>query len=128
MGDSTYQRAPPAQRREISGTIEFNQVLYGADADRDEPDYTSLVTADGVQYNDGTDPVIKLTFQEEANGASNYIDIMFYNIRWEAPTSNVSGRDTQTMSVGFIGLLDTNTADKAMRIQMKGGAAGTSVY
>tara|TARA_R110002020_G_scaffold431442_1_gene641471 strand:+ start:308 stop:1336 length:1029 start_codon:yes stop_codon:yes gene_type:complete len=127
LGDSTYRRAPPAQRREISGTIEFNQVLYGDQA-LDEPDYTSLVTADGVQYNDGTDPVMKLTFQEEASGASNYIDIMFYNIRWEAPSSNVSGRDTQTMSVGFIGLLDTNTADKAMRIQMKGGAAGTSVY
>jgi hypothetical protein len=125
IGDSTYSRAPPAQRREISGTVEFNQVLYGDQA-LDEPDYTSLVTTDGVQYNDGTDPVMKLVFQEESSGANNYIQIEFYNIRWEAPEANVSGRDTNTMTVGFVGLYDD--ALGGMKITMKGGALQSGAY
>jgi len=127
IGNSTYTRAPPAQRREVTGTIEFNQVLYG-DQTLDEPDYTSLVTEDGLAYNiAGSNPVLKLIFQEETDGANNYLRIDFFNIRFEAPTSNVSGRDTQTMTVNFVGLWD-NGADKCMALSMKGGAAASSAY
>ena len=49
IGSPTYGRAPPAQRREISGTIEFNKVLYG-DQSLDEPDYDALVASDGAAW------------------------------------------------------------------------------
>ena len=130
LGNSTYTRAPPAQRREITGTIEFNTVLYG-DQTLDEPDYDALIAADGLSYSDDADaPTITLYLQDETNNDSTYIKVMFYHVRFEAPTASVSGRDTNTMSVGFVGLYDATAsgADKAMRIHMKGGAAGTAAY
>jgi len=128
LGSSTYNRAPPSQRREISGTIEFNTVLYG-DQTLDEPDYDALIAADGLSYSDAaSDATITLKLLQESG--TDYIHVEFYNVRFEAPSANVSGRDTNTMSVNFIGLYDANAsgADKAMRISMKGGAAGTSAY
>ena len=125
IGDSTYSSQPKMQRREVTGTIEFNTVLYG-DQTLDEPDYTSIIAEDGLAYNDGTDPVMILEFQEEASGAANYLRFNFYNIRWEAPTANVSGRDTNTMSVGFVALYDDNLG--CMQVQAKGGALGTSAF
>ena len=130
LGTRTYNRAPPAQRREISGTIEFNTVLYG-DQTLDEPDYDALIAADGLSYTDAADaPTITLYLQDETADASTFLKIHFYHVRFEAPTASVSGRDTNTMSVGFVGLYDANAsgADKAMRLEMKGGAAGTSAY
>lgn len=125
LGDSTYSSKPKMQRREVTGTVEFNKVLYGDQA-FDEPDYTSLVTTKGVAYNDGTNPVMTLHFTEEDTPADNYIKINFYNIRWEAPTSNVSGRDSQTMSVGFVALYDNNLG--CMDITAKGGALGSTAF
>ena len=130
LGTNTYNRAPPAQRREITGTIEFNTVLYG-DQTLDEPDYDALVAADGLSYSDAaTDPTITLYLQDETADASTFLKVHFYHVRFEAPTASVSGRDTNTMSVGFVGLYDATAsgADKAMKLEMKGGAVGSSAY
>ena len=123
IGSSTYGRAPPAQRREISGTIEFNKVLYG-DQSLDEPDYDQLVAADGLEYNDGTDAVMTLKFLDEAG--ADYIEIEFFKLRFEAPTANVSGRDTNTMSVGFVGLYDDNLG--GMRVTVEGLTVSNAQY
>jgi len=125
LGDSTYSSKPKMQRREVSGTVEFNKVLYGDQA-LDEPDYTSLIASKGLAYNDGTNPVMTLHFTEEASPTDNYIKFNFYNIRWEAPTSNVSGRDSQTMSVGFVALYDNDKG--CMDITAKGGALGSTAF
>ena len=125
LGDSTYSSKPKMQRREVTGTIEFNKVLYGTQA-LDEPDYTSLVGTKGLAYNSGTESVMTLTFQEETDGGNNYLEFNFYNIRFEAPTANVSGRDTNTMSVGFVALYDNNLG--CMDITAKGGNLGTDVF
>jgi len=125
LGDSTYSSQPKMQRREVSGTVEFNKVLYGLQG-TDEPDYTSLVDTGGLAYNDGVTPVMILEFQEDSNGTNNYIKFNFYNIRWETPSTNVSGRDTQTMSVGFVGLYDDNKG--CMDITAKGGTLATTAF
>ena len=94
-----------------------------------EPTYQLLTDPDGLAMSDAaTDPTIVLDLQSEANNDSEYIKINFYNVRFEAPTANVSGRDTNTMSVNFIGLYDNTTsgADKAMDITVKGGAISGS--
>jgi len=67
-----------------------------------------------------------LHFTEESDGGNNYIKINFYNIRWEAPTSNVSGRDSQTMTVGFVALYDNNLG--CMDITAKGGTLGSTAF
>ena len=118
-----YRRAPPAQRREISGTIEFNKVLYG-DQSLDEPDYDALVAADGVQYNDGSDAVMTLDFLDEAG--ADFIKFEFFNIRFEAPEASVSGRDTNTMTVNFVGLYDDNLG--AMRVTAQGTSLSSTQY
>lgn len=120
LGQSTYGSQPKMQRREITGTVEFNKVLYG-DQTLDEPDYSALVSTDGLDYSDGdADPTMVLKFTDEAG--TNHITFNFYHIRWETPTANVSGRDTNTMSVGFIALYDATAsgADKAMNVTMRG--------
>lgn len=123
IGDASYRRAPPAQRREISGTIEFNKVLYG-DQSLDEPDYDALVASDGVQYNDGTDAVMTLDFLDEAG--ADFIKFEFFNIRFEAPEASVSGRDTNTMTVNFVGLYDDNLG--AMRVTAQGTSLSSTQY
>jgi hypothetical protein len=123
IGSPTYGRAPPAQRREISGSIEFNKVLYG-DQSLDEPDYDALVASDGVAYNDGTDAVMTLDFLDEAG--SDFIKFEFFNIRFEAPEASVSGRDTNTMTVNFIGLYDDNLG--GMRVTAKGAQLSATQY
>ena len=120
IGDSTYRRAPPAQRREISGTIEFNKVIYTSSAA--EPTYDKLIDPDGLAYNDGAAPSIKLRLQDEAG--ADYIDFEFYNVRFEAPEASVSGRDTNTMTVGFIGLYDDNLGGMSV-IASGTGLSGT---
>lgn len=135
LGNSTFTRAPPAQRREISGTIEFNQVIYAATkgtvastATTAEPNYTSLVQPDGLKFVDGTNPVIQLVFNDEDDADS--LTINFYHVRFEAPEVNVSGRDTNTMTVNFVGLYDASTsgAAKAMDIVIDGTALSTNAY
>ena len=117
LGNASYIRAPPAQRREISGTIEFNKVIYTSSAA--EPTYDGLIASDGLAYNDGAAPSLKLKLKDEAG--ADYIDFDFFNIRFEAPTASVSGRDTNTMSVNFVALYDDNLGG------MKVTASGTQL-
>jgi len=123
LGNSTYGRAPPSQRREITGSIEFNSVIYTETSH--EPTYSLLTDPDGLSMSDAADdPTITLNLQSELNNDSEYIKVNFYNVRFEAPSANVSGRDTNTMSVNFVALYDATAAgaDKAMDITVKGGA------
>ena len=117
LGNASYIRAPPAQRREISGTIEFNKVIYTSSAA--EPTYDALVASDGLAYNDGAAPSLKLKLKDEAG--ADFIDFDFFNIRFEAPSASVSGRDTNTMSVNFVGLYDDDLGG------MKVTASGTQL-
>jgi len=128
LGSSTYVRAPPSQRMEVTGTLEFNQVIHTAVAG--SPTYDTLIDEDGLAFNpDSSNDALKLVFKEEdGNGGSSstdYMEIQFYNVRFEAPESTVSGRDTQTMSVGFVALYD-DTAEAVMDVQLKGGSMGTA--
>tara|TARA_R100001079_G_scaffold94652_1_gene57543 strand:+ start:117 stop:1160 length:1044 start_codon:yes stop_codon:yes gene_type:complete len=122
IGSSTYGRAPPAQRREISGTIEFNKVIYTSSLD--EPTYDELIAADGLAYNDGTDPSMSLKLLDEAG--ADFIFIEFFNVRFEAPEASVSGRDTNTMTVNFVGLYDDNLG--AMRVTAQGTSLSSTQY
>ena len=122
IGSSTYGRAPPAQRREISGTIEFNQVVYSTSVD--EPTYDTMVAADGLEYNDGTVASMTLKFLDEAG--ADYIQFEFFKLRFEAPEATVSGRDTNTMSVGFMGLYDDNLG--GMRVTVEGTTVASAQY
>ena len=65
-------------------------------------------------------PAIKLTFSEETG--SDYLEVSLYKVRFEAPSANVSGRDTNTMTVNFVALYDTGDATKAMQVKMSGSS------
>tara|TARA_R100000329_G_scaffold8768_4_gene10097 strand:- start:222 stop:1250 length:1029 start_codon:yes stop_codon:yes gene_type:complete len=122
IGNSTYGRAPPAQRREISGTIEFNKVVYTSSLD--EPTYDNLIAADGLEYNDGSSPSMKLKLLDEAG--ADFIDFDFFKVRFEAPEASVSGRDTNTMTVNFVGLYDDNLG--AMQVVASGTQLSGTQY
>ena len=113
LGSTTYTIAPPAQRREVSGTIEFNIVPHSAV--ESEPTYDSLVTADGVEFS-GSGVKLKCQFGDDTT--ADLLTFNFYKIRFEAPSANVSGRDTNTMSVGFVGLFSPDDS-KMMDIVMR---------
>jgi len=122
IGNSTYIRAPPAQRREVTGTIEFNKVIYSSSLD--EPTYDALVASDGLAYNDGSNTVLSLKLLDEAG--SDYILFEFRNVRFEAPEASVSGRDTNTMTVNFIGLYDDDLG--CMRVTAQGSGLKSTPY
>ena len=122
IGNATYGRAPPAQRREISGTIEFNKVVYTSSLD--EPTYDALVASDGLAYNDGAAPSMRLKLIDEAN--ADFIDFRFFNVRFEAPEASVSGRDTNTMTVNFVALYDDNLG--AMEVIAQGTTLSATQY
>lgn len=126
LGDSTYSRKPPAQRREITGTLELNQVVYGATPTGDDPSYDNLIAADGDMYNAAgvNNPAIKIVLNEESG--SDKLEIQLYKVRFEAPDANVSGRDTNTMTVNFVALYDTTDTNKAMRVLMTGSQLSNS--
>jgi len=118
LGSPTYVRAPPAQRREISGTIEFNRILFtGAGASN--PTYTALVSADGLEFS-GSGVELKCQFGDEST--ADLVTFNFYKIRFEAPDANVSGRDSQTFSVPFVALYDS-VDNKMMDIVVKNDRA-----
>jgi hypothetical protein len=109
LGSRTYVRQPEPQMREITGSIEFSRPpIANADQNVDYED----VTAIGGLLRDGdtTHPAIKATFI----GAStdDALEIKIRKVRWEAPSMNVSGRDSSTMSLNFVALVDT--ADNIM--------------
>jgi hypothetical protein len=117
LGDRTYIRAPPAQRREISGTIEFNRILNTAV--ESEPTYPNLVAEDGVEFA-GSGVQLKIQFGDEST--ADLVTFNFYKIRFEAPDANVSGRDTQTFSVPFVALF-SSADSKMMDIVVKNDRA-----
>lgn len=126
IGSNTYTRAPPVQMREITGSIEFNQVIHTAASSTNEPTYTNLITADGHSINPGSaTPAMVLNFAPESG--TDYVEIKFFHLRFEAPEASVSGRDTQTMTVNFIALADTGNSNDAMSVKTK-GAQRTSTY
>tara|TARA_Y100000361_G_C11154538_1_gene343246 strand:+ start:1470 stop:2459 length:990 start_codon:yes stop_codon:yes gene_type:complete len=118
LGSTTYTQAPPAQRREISGTIEFNQVIHTAI--ESDPTYTELVTADGLELS-GSGIELKVQFGDDTT--ADLLTFNFYKIRFEAPDANVSGRDTNTMSVGFQALYSADDS-KMMDIVMRNATSG----
>lgn len=113
LGDATYTRLPPFQRREVTGTIEFNKIIHTAVVS--EPTYTELTSADGYELS-GSGVELKVQFGDES--VADVLTFDFYKIRFEAPDANVSGRDTQTMTVPFIALFspdDSKMMDVTLR-------------
>tara|TARA_A200000159_G_scaffold104947_1_gene97644 strand:- start:230 stop:1273 length:1044 start_codon:yes stop_codon:yes gene_type:complete len=130
LGGAGPQRRIPKQRREVSGTIEFNQVLYTADAG--SPTYSTLIAADGDSDNpaDAT-PAITLLLKDEA--LDDLIKFEFGKVFFEAPEASVSGRDTNTMTVNFRGLYDAadvggggTPSDYACKVTMTGPLQNTA--
>lgn len=113
LGDATYVRAPPFQRREVSGTIEFNKIIHTAV--ESEPTYTELTAADGLELS-GSGIELKVQFGDES--VADVLTFNFYKIRFEAPDANVSGRDTQTMTVPFVALFSPDDS-KMMDITLR---------
>ena len=119
--NNTYVRSPPPQLREISGTIEFNKVLWtGSD---NEPTYDDLRPGLLKTGASGSAPALSLLFQ---NATNNKVQIDLYKVQFEAPESNVSGRDTQTMSVNFTGLYDLGGDNKMASVTFAGTGLQTS--
>tara|TARA_R100000008_G_scaffold980_2_gene849 strand:- start:33410 stop:34468 length:1059 start_codon:yes stop_codon:yes gene_type:complete len=127
LGSSTCVRMPPAQRREITGSIEFNEVIYGSGGPANEPSYDDLIAADGDDVTDGTNGALVLKFSSQ-DSVDEYMEIKLYHVFFEAPEANVSGRETNTMSCNFTGLYDAGTADKAMTVVLRSNGLKSSSY
>jgi len=128
LGSSSCVRMPPAQRREITGSIEFNEVIYTADDG--EPTYEELIAADGDDSNPAsTTAAIGLLFSDQTDAAT-YLNIDLFHVFFGAPTANVSGRDTNTMTCDFTALYDAQAsgADKAMQVVLKGKELSATAY
>ena len=133
VGDNTIQRIPPSRTREITGTMEFNEILYSDDTTaKGEPSYQDLATKTAVHKihrGQGT-PALTLKFQDADKDDSDFMEIILYNIRFEAPEASVSGRDPARMSVGFQAFYDSKAtgAQKAITVKMKGAQLQASDY
>jgi len=118
LGSTTYVRAPPVQRRVVTGSITFNQVIHTATVD--EPTYTELTTEDGHQLS-GSGVELKVQFGDDST--ADRLTFNFYKIRFEAADANVSGRDTNTMTVNFVALYSPDDS-KMMDIVLKNSTSG----
>ena len=119
LGSSTYRHAPASQQMEITGSIDFNEVVYTAAAE--EPTYDTLIAEDGLSFEDRVyngNSIMQLVFTDDESTPSN-LTINLYHLRFEAPTANVSGRDTNTMSVNFTALVNP-LLGKAIDISIAG--------
>jgi len=108
LGSQTYSRQPEPQLREITGSVEFSRPSMTADTSTDAPSYAQTIASDGLLYTgDLADAAIEATFSTAGAG-----DMIFRIVkcRWEAPTLNVSGRDSSTMSLNFVALYDPTAA------------------
>jgi len=106
IGSRTYIRQPQPQMREVTGTVEFS-VAQTSSADANTPDYETALATGGAIYDDagsGTHRAVELLF---TNGTQS-LEIALTKVRWEAPSQNVSGRDTSTLSMSFVALLNQN--------------------
>lgn len=107
IGSQTYSRQPEPQMREITGSVEFSRPVINTDTATDNPAYALLINSDGLLYQgDVAEPAIKLAFNAATGGALSF---SILKCRWEAPSLNVSGRDSSTMSLNFVALVDTTT-------------------
>tara|TARA_A100001201_G_scaffold8091_1_gene12654 strand:- start:1520 stop:2578 length:1059 start_codon:yes stop_codon:yes gene_type:complete len=108
LGSDTCVRAPPIQLREISGSITFSKAVLSGDVAVDEPDFADLLGSGSFHHGTASNPAISVLFQVDSN---NEIRFDFFKVHYDAPQTNVSGRDTQTMTVGFTALYDETTTD-----------------
>lgn len=109
IGNRTYIRQPQPQRREITGSIEFS-LPQTSSAEGNTPDYETALATGGALWDGNTgNPAVSLSF---LNAAGQKLQLKVRKVRWEAPSANISGRDTQTLSMNFVGLVDT--ADNVM--------------
>ena len=107
LGDSGYTIAPPPQRREVTGSIEFIKPIYDSSTYSD-PFYDDLVyDNNAVKDGSSASPAIKATFSDGTNSLELHITKVVY----EAPETSVSARDTQTMTVNFRGLYDAGESE-----------------
>lgn len=129
LGSSSCVRMPPAQRREITGSIEFNEVIYGAGGPANEPSYDDLIAADGDDVTDSTNGAVVLKFSTQTD-TDTYLEVKLFHVFFEAPTANVSGRETNTMSCSFTALYDASGsgADKAMTVALRGAGLQSTAY
>ena len=127
IGSSTYSRKPIMQRREVTGTLEFNQPILNSSipsGQNAEPDYGDMIAADGLEVIDTTWAIL---FRLDDGTGSNNCDIKLYDVRYEAPVANVSGRDTETMSVNFRAYINPASAAQGMiDVTFKTSNAGNS--
>ena len=124
LGDSTCIRAPPMQMREISGNITFHKAVLSGDVVVDEPHYTEL---EAGHLNSGTaaNPAISILFEVDS---LNKIRFDFFKVHYGVPTTSISGRDSQTMSVPFTALYDATSGMSKVTFssestKLKGGSA-----
>lgn len=105
IGSRTYLRQPQPQMRTITGTVEFS-TSQDVVSEADTPDYETALSTGGKIF-DGAlaHPAIQLSF----TNSTQTLNIGIQKVRWNAPSSNVSGRDTSTLSMSFTALLDVTT-------------------
>ncbi len=138
VGQNTITRMPPSRTREITGTMEFNEIIYDDTSGiKGEPSYQDLAdtAASGAVHKIQTGSGIPaLKFKFVGDTATDTIEIELYNIRFEAPEASVSGRDPARMSVGFQAYHDLGPsstisgADKAIQVKMTGTGLKHSKY
>ena len=130
VGNRSFTRAPPTRTREITGTMEFNEVIHTTTTA--EPTYAELTGSSvKILQPDLGAGAIRIKFKNEAG--TEYMEFEFYNVRFEAPEASVSGRDPNRMSVGFQCFYDAKRggaqkAVQALLVGATGGAISTTAY
>jgi len=124
IGSRTYVRQPEPQMREITGSVEFSRPSIGTalGGSNQDPQY-NLITATGGEEYDGslTKPAISLKFTQSA---TDVLKIEIPKVRWEAPSMNVSGRDSTTMSLNFVALVDDDMIMSEVAFETLGTTVG----
>ena len=131
VGANTIQRIPPSRTREITGSMEFNEIVYSDTTGlKGEPTYADLATSTTVHALHGGQgrPALLIKFQDQDD--ADHMEIQLYNVRFEAPEASVSGRDPARMSVNFQGFYDSKAtgAAKAIQVKLKGTGLSTDAY
>ena len=136
VGSNTIQRIPPSRTREITGSMEFNEIIYADTTEtKGDPTYEDL---EGAKDSGGTEvhklhggagrPALRLKFQDATD--ADHMEITLYNVRFEAPEASVSGRDPARMTVNFQAFYDSKAkgSARAIMVKMKGAQLKTSAY
>jgi len=136
VGSNTIQRIPPSRTREITGSMEFNEIIYADTTEtKGDPTYEDLA---GAKDSGGTEvhklhggagrPALRLKFQDATD--ADHMEITLYNVRFEAPEASVSGRDPARMTVNFQAFYDSKAkgSARAIMVKMKGAQLKTSAY